>query len=704
MQPINFNIRLIRNVSLRYALVWVADAVSVAATSTVLPGIYFKHDTPFWYLYPFIVALLLGLMNALVRPVLLLFLLPITFATLGIATLALNAALFYLAHVIVDSFVISNFASAVAGVVFLTLVNTVLGKIIRLNDDYSFYATLMNKFSTMTRPRRLTLDDPGVVLLQIDGLSYETLKLAVRRGKMPFLSDLLKRKKFAYRSWFSGLPSQTSSVQAGLFYGSCYDIPGFRWYDKKARRLLVSSSSADMNEVEQRLSSYREPLLKNGSCINSLLHGGARKSILTVSSFGGKGLKKYKGEFEDFAIFSLHPYLYTRSLLYVVGDFIVDRVQATVDILRRRKNRIQRSLKFSFLRAIANAGFRESTAYFVMEDIVRGMPIIYANFVGYDMVAHYAGPESSDAIGTLTGIDRKLKRIYRAISKKAPRHYDLIVISDHGQTRSVPFRKLYGITLPDFVGKTFQKPTVEHFGQTAEVGYFNTLLSEIRRVDQTYGSRRSIRTQRRTLEKLREKISDDVLEDKEEVAFVVCASGNLAHLYLTHTTNRIATEDLLERFPNLLETLVGHPGIGFVVTVRENGEILMIGKDGMRNLRTGEIEGDDPMVPYMVGREGEYTARALAELAAFPHSGDIILNGALLDDGSVVTFEKQAGTHGGLGGPQTEPFIVFPKSVKTKRDSMQNPEEIHSFLAGLLVNKNRPATSTHSNTGDNKDD
>ena len=50
MQPINFNLKLIRDVLLRYTLVWVADAVSVAATAAVLPGIYFKHDTPYWYL------------------------------------------------------------------------------------------------------------------------------------------------------------------------------------------------------------------------------------------------------------------------------------------------------------------------------------------------------------------------------------------------------------------------------------------------------------------------------------------------------------------------------------------------------------------------------------------------------------------------------------------------------------------------------
>ena len=83
MQPLNLNIRVLRNLLLRYALVWLADTASVAATAAVLPKIYFRQDAPYWYLSPFVVALLLGLLNALVRPILIILFLPITFVTLG---------------------------------------------------------------------------------------------------------------------------------------------------------------------------------------------------------------------------------------------------------------------------------------------------------------------------------------------------------------------------------------------------------------------------------------------------------------------------------------------------------------------------------------------------------------------------------------------------------------------------------------------
>jgi uncharacterized membrane protein YvlD (DUF360 family) len=683
MQPVNLNFRVIRRVLLRYLLVWVADATSIAAAATVLPKIYFRKDVPHWYFDPFVVALLLGLLNALVRPVLIVLLLPITFVTLGLATLAFNAALFYAAHYLVESFVIEGFAAAVAGVLVLTLVNTFLGNVLRLSDDYSFYAVVMDKFSKMMRRSSAEQTDRGVVILQIDGLSYAALKRALRKGRMPFVNDLVKRRRYALRRFFSGLPSQTSSVQAGLFYGDGYDIPGFRWYDKAERKLVVSSNAADMSAVDERLAARRRSLLENGACINSLIHGGAAKRYLTLSSYEDRDIKKHRAELEDFAIFSLHPYLYIRTVFFVIGDFIVDRLQAAMDILARRRDRIRRSVKFSFLRAVGNAGFREGTTYFAREEIIRGTPVIYANYVGYDMVSHYTGPLSADSLGVLSRIDRQVRKISRTMSKQAPRRYDLIVLADHGQTPSVPFRRLYGKTLSDLIGETLEKPSAEPLGASVELGYFRTLVRELRRADQAYG-KRTLRTQRRTLERLDHRMSRGAEDEKVGEAFVVCASGNLAHVYLTHARDRLTTERLLDEHADLVETLIAHPGIGFVATVRENGEVLVMGKNGARRLPSGGIDGEDPLVPFLGAGGDEHVLAALSTLASFPRSGDLIVNGAMFEKNAVVTFEEQVGTHGGLGGTQTEPFIIYPRRLKAARESFRDPAEIHAYLKTVL--------------------
>jgi hypothetical protein len=354
-----------------------------------------------------------------------------------------------------------------------------------------------------------------------------------------------------------------------------------------------------------------------------------------------------------------------------------------IDSLRRSRNRIRRSVKFSFLRAVANAGLREATTYFAREEIVRGTPVIYANYVGYDMVAHHTGPRSGDALGVLTRVDRQVRKISRTISKKARRRYDLVVLSDHGQTPSVPFRRLYGKSLSDVIAETLQQRTAEPLGTSAELGYLRTLLREIQRADHAYG-KRTLRAQRHTLERISEKMSPGEVEQKWEEVFVVCASGNLAHIYLTGTPERLTTEQLLETYPVLVETLIAHPGIGFLMTVRESGGVLLIGRNGSRRLPSGEIDGVDPLLPFLDGKDDESVLSALSQLGAFPHSGDLIVNGNLLKKDFVVTFEDQVGTHGGVGGTQTAPFIIYPRRMGAKRDDLRHPSGIHSFLSGAL--------------------
>lgn len=703
MQRPNFNFRLVRKLLLRYTLVCIGDSVSLGVMALVLPGIYFERDIPYWFLYPFIVALGLGLLNALVRPVLIILLLPITFATLGLATLLVNAALLYLMNILVESFVIESYVGAFAGLLVLTLVNTLLGNVVRLGDDYSFYATMMNKFSALTRPRTFDVSDPGLVVLQIDGLGYRALKRAIKRGKMPYLSHLLKRRRFVLRRWFSGLPSQTSAVQAGMFYGSKFDVPGFRWYNKRARRMFVSSHGPDMAAVDESFSRQPRPLLRNGSCINSLLHGGASKKILTVSQLAERDLKQHRASLEDFAIFCLHPYLYTRTMLMMLWDFLVDRAENYTDLLRRRRPRLVRSLKSSFLRAVANSFFREATTYFVVEDIIRGIPAIYTNYVGYDMVAHYGGPDSHDAHSTLTGIDRQIKRVNRAINRHSRKHYYLVVLSDHGQTPSVPFENLYDRSLAELIEDRLKMPLVEVTGHAAELGYFNTLLREMRIVETTFGGR-SLRTSRATLERLQRRIDDEarrrvgkrgdahppVERAQPDEGVVVCPNGNLAHVYFTRTAHRVTTEDLIGEHPGLLEFLVAHEGIGFVVTTDRNGEHLVMAKGGMRRLESGAIEGVDPLPPYAGRNAVEDVARALIELCGYPNSGDLVINGALRKDRRVVTFEAQRGTHGGLGGDQTDPFIIYPRPIRDREHGVATPVDVHRFLTGLLAARPAP--------------
>jgi uncharacterized membrane protein YvlD (DUF360 family) len=660
----------------RYSLVWIADAVSIGFTALVLPGIYFVKESPFWYLDPFVVALWMSLLNVLVRPLLITLLLPINFVSLGLTTLILNSGLFYLAGRLVPSFVIESFPAALVGLFVLSTVNTILANFFLPGDDYSLFSKIMNKLSTLTRPKELSIEKRGLVIVQIDGLSATALAKALRRGKMPYVGDLLARRKYALKTWFAGLPSQTSSAQAGFFYGNNFNIPGFRWYDRKRKKQMVSSNSVDMHEIDERLGGGDDSLLENGTCINTLIHGGAKKKLMALSVILEKDFRRRKSELEDFAIFSLHPYLYNRAIVLMTWDFVNDRIQTLLDIIKKRSPRVKRSIRSSFLRAVGNAFLRESTSFFVMEDIVRGIPVIYVNYIGYDIVAHHTGPLAWHAISVLTGIDRQIRKIGRTIRKKANKQYDIIILSDHGQSRCVPFEWKYGMTLAQFIVERLKTPLAISKGYGPERGYLTTLLNEMRIVEEAYGSG-PIRRSRRTMERIHRTKPEEIEEPIVDQGVVVCCTGNLAHIYFTEHAERLTIEELLRIHPSLIESLVTHPGIGFICVKSGSGEVMVIGERGMRKLAEGTVEGEDPLASY----DGHERARtALRNLCEYPDSGDVIAMGAMLKNNMVVSFEDQVGTHGGLGGTQTEAFIISPQRTGTPEDSIDNPIDMHRFL------------------------
>jgi putative membrane protein len=70
----------------------------------------------------------------------------------------------------------------------------------------------------------------------------------------------------------------------------------------------------------------------------------------------------------------------------------------------------------------------------------------------------------------------------------------------------------------------------------------------------------------------------------------------------------------------------------------------------------------------------------LARLASFPHSGDLILLGAWNDDGEVVCFEEQWASHGGLGGPQDYPFMLYPARLDWDLAGVGNARELHRYF------------------------
>ncbi len=679
--------RQVRNIVVRFIAVWFIEGISLLLASYMVPGIVVidTPETPH-LIIAMSVALTLAIVNALVRPLLLLVTLPLNVLTFGLTTLLVNALTLSITAWLLPTFQIQDAGSALLGALALSATNTVLSSLTSIDDDYSFFDGMVQWLS-----RRMSLPaavEPGrgIVILEIDGLSHARMQGAIDRGIMPTVRQMLRDGTHHLSHFDCGLPSQTSSCQAGIMYGDNYDIPAFRWYEKSTGRMLVSNRFSDAAELNARYANGNG-LLRGGSSINNLMAGDAAKSLLTMSMLRDTNEDITRRRNEDLYLFWLNPYIFTRSVLLTLWDLVVEVFEAARQRVLNVQPRINRLRKaYPILRAVTNVFLRELGTYMVILDIIRGVPAIYTTYVGYDEVAHHAGPDSPDALNTLRALDRSIGRVRDVIQHKAGRPYDLFILSDHGQSVGATFRQRYGITLAQLIESLIHAPTSAPTGSDTGQYFVAALAAELRNANlQRPDKRRRDRVRNaalgrtgRALER-RVSASPDAAEPATPTTtrprVVVCAGGNMAHVYLNLSAGRVKLSDFEGEHPGLIDALVSHPGVGFVVVWDDEETPIALSKSGARNLVTGAVTGIDPLIPY---GDPDLRAAQLLRMAEFPNAGDLIINSSLYPDGQVAAFEELVGSHGGLGGPQTDAFILHPADMVVPPTS--NATDIFALL------------------------
>src|SRR6185437_5644925 len=100
------------------------------------------------------------------------------------------------------------------------------------------------KYRVFRRERRPDDGQRGLVMLQIDALAYVELRRAIELGYCPTISKMVRQEGYTLRRWFCGLPSATPYCQAGFFHGENENIPAFRFYDKRERRVITCNTPA----------------------------------------------------------------------------------------------------------------------------------------------------------------------------------------------------------------------------------------------------------------------------------------------------------------------------------------------------------------------------------------------------------------------------------------------------------------------------
>lgn len=105
---------------------WLINALALLLTAQVVPGVTLRGVVP-----TLIAAAVLGIVNAVIRPLLLLLTLPLNLLTLGLFTFVINALMLWLTSAIVPGFAVRGFWSALIGSLLLSLVSFLLSHLIR---------------------------------------------------------------------------------------------------------------------------------------------------------------------------------------------------------------------------------------------------------------------------------------------------------------------------------------------------------------------------------------------------------------------------------------------------------------------------------------------------------------------------------------------------------------------------------------------
>ncbi len=117
---------------MNYILKILLSAIAVFALANILPGITIEN-----YLTAVIVAIVLGLLNTLIKPILIFFTIPLTILTLGLFLLFINAAIILMADYFVDGFYVSGWLPALLFSLLLTLLQSTLYKLLNNNKKHT---------------------------------------------------------------------------------------------------------------------------------------------------------------------------------------------------------------------------------------------------------------------------------------------------------------------------------------------------------------------------------------------------------------------------------------------------------------------------------------------------------------------------------------------------------------------------------------
>jgi endonuclease/exonuclease/phosphatase family metal-dependent hydrolase len=486
-------------------------------------------------------------------------------------------------------------------------------------------------------PSEGTSEQPGLLLIQIDGLARAQMERAMAGGRMPFLRRLIKRNHYDLHTFYPGLPSTTPAVQAELYYGLHSAVPAFCFMNRETKELGRMFYPTWAKEFETRYAAKAEGLLTGGSSWSNIYTGGAGQgeSHFCMAS-NGLGDMWRTGKIRNILVFIM---LQLTATLRIAGLLVVETAIALWDAMAgiRRGQSVSTELFFAVSRIFVSVGLRELVTIGAKVDVARGLPIVHVNLLGYDEQSHARGPGSVFAHWSLRGIDRAIKGLYREAHRSARRDYSVWIFSDHGQERTRSFATEVPGGIEGVVRDCYEvaRKVDRAWRPRSQTRYPSLWLSRGRRAE-------------KMLARLR---AGDALTTEEQATFTVAAVGPVGHIYFAQPLSG-------EQRAALARRLVTQGKVPGVLLRAENGQITWFHARG----ETRVPDEVPALLPHPEAMREEI-ARDLVTFCENANSGDLILLGWCPWE-RPWTFAPERGAHAGPGPEETQGFVLLPARTR----------------------------------------
>lgn len=487
------------------------------------------------------------------------------------------------------------------------------------------------------------LEVPGLCILQIDGLAYEILKEARRKGYCPFLDSLIKEESYTIGKYFSGIPSSTLVVDAELFYGTHDGIVSFTWLDRKKKQFRFGINNISMKSVEEELRENHTPLMFGGSSLMFAYGAGASVLDLSTSELDLHRLPqlipRYRGIFVPF----LSPIRFWKIFLV----FFFNTISSTFHSLRKRNFHLYR---YTMIELLIKIFLNDYASVLTRIEIWKGTPRIALNISLYDHVAHEHGIRHPFTMQALTLVDFYCRELYLSLLR-SKRKYSLIVLSDHGQIDVRLFRLISGESIDRVVARGIGD---------------DTFTVELKHVGARFG----------------EKEVQATSENAKQVFVLAC--GDTAQIYFSRSFDAPMNRATLDEvFPRLVKTLLLHKGVGWLLVRSGARDAMLLSEDGEVFFENGKVKKIDTRIKNIPSR------RILDDLARYSKEyniGDLVIFGSVAE-GKAACFEEHEpnGAHAGFNREEPWPFMITnaPSVIKVLETGEPSKEELFQSLRSL---------------------